>query len=61
MVTKRDKKGKNEYVVANVCIEMSKKNYADNVYRENKEMFSNADIDYETFSIILSGRVQDKK
>jgi len=61
LVTKKDKKGKSEYVVANVCIEMSKKDYADNVYRENKEMFSNADIDYETFSIILSGSVQDRK
>tara|TARA_B100001758_G_C18335250_1_gene571196 strand:+ start:37 stop:657 length:621 start_codon:yes stop_codon:yes gene_type:complete len=59
--TKKGKLGKTEYVVANVCVQMSKKEYADNVYRENKEMFSNAQIDYETYSIILSGRVQDKK
>lgn len=59
--TKKGKLGKTEYVVATVCIQMSKKEYADNVYRENKEMFSSAEIDYETFSVILSGRVQDKK
>ena len=58
-LVKKSKKGQ-EYVVATVCIKMSKKEYADNVYRENKKMLSNASIDYETFSIILSGSVVEK-
>ena len=59
-LAQRGRKGQ-EYVVAVVCIQMSKKEYADNVYRDNKEMFANAEIDYNTFSIILSGSVVDKK
>jgi len=59
-LVKKSRKGQ-EYVVATVCIQMSKKEYADNVYRDNKEMFSYAEIDYNTFSIILSGSVVDKK
>ena len=59
-LVKKNRKGQ-EYVVATVCIQMSKKEYADNIYRDNKEMFSNAKIDYNTFSIILSGSVVDEK
>ena len=59
-LVKKSRKGQ-EYVVATVCIQMSKKEYADNIYRDNKEMFSNAKIDYNTFSIILSGSVVDEK
>ena len=58
-LVKKSRKGQ-EYVVATVCIQMSKKEYADNVYKENKEMLSSASIDYDTFSIILSGSVKDK-
>jgi len=58
-LVKKSRKGQ-EYVVATVCIQMSKKEYADNVYRQNKEMLSSANIDYDTFSIILSGSVKDK-
>ena len=35
-LVKKSRKGQ-EYVVATVCIQMSKKEYADNVYKENKE------------------------
>ena len=59
-LVRKGRKGQ-EYVVVTVCIKMSKKDYADNVYRDNKEMFSNAKIDYKTFSIALSGSVVDKK
>ena len=55
----KGKKGQ-EFVKTTVCIKMSKKEYADNIYRKNKEMFSKADIDYNTFSIMLSGSVEDK-
>ena len=58
-LVKKSRKGQ-EYVVATVCIQMSKKEFADNVYRQNKEMFSTANIDYDSFSIILSGSVVDK-
>ena len=59
LVRKR-KKGGEEYVVATVCIKMSKKEFANNVYRENKKMLSGAKIDYDKFEIILSGDVVDK-
>jgi len=55
----KSRKGQ-EYVVVNVCIQMSKEEYADNIYRQNKEMFSQAKIDYKTFSIMLSATVKDK-
>jgi len=58
-LVKKSRKGQ-EYVVATVCIQMSKKEFADNIYRDNKKMFSNAKIDNNTFSIILSGSVVDK-
>jgi len=59
-LVKKSRKGQ-EYVVTTVCIKMSKKEFADNIYRDNKEMFSNAKIDYNTFSIILSGSVVDEE
>ena len=59
LVRKR-KKGGEEYVVATVCIKMSKKEFANNVYRENKKMLSGAQIDYDKFEIMLSGSVVDK-
>ncbi len=59
LVRKR-KKGGEEWVVATVCIKMSKKEFANNVYRENKKMLSGAKIDYEKFEIMLSGEVVDK-
>jgi hypothetical protein len=58
-LVKKSRKGQ-EYVVATVCIKMSKKEYADNTYRENKKMLSSAGIDYNTFNIMLSGSVVDK-
>ncbi len=39
---------------------MSKEEYADNIYKENKEMFSKASIDYKTFSIMLSATLRDR-
>jgi len=59
-LVKKSRKGQ-EYVVATVCIQMSKKDFADNMYRDNKEMFSSAKIDYNTLSIILEGRLVDAK
>ena len=60
IVRKGKKKQEQEYVVVKVCIEMSKKEYLENTYRDNKEMFSNASIDFETMEVILSGSVVDK-
>ena len=54
------RKSKKDYIVSTVCIELSKKDLNDELYRKNKEMFSQAKIDYETFNIRLSAKIVDK-
>tara|TARA_B100000579_G_C22663024_1_gene771862 strand:- start:232 stop:792 length:561 start_codon:yes stop_codon:yes gene_type:complete len=48
------------YVISTTCIEISKKDLNDELYRANKELFSQAEIDYETFNIRLSAQLKDK-
>ena len=54
------RKNRTEYVVATVCVELLKKNLNDELYRANKELFSQANIDYDTFSIRLSAQLKDR-
>ena len=55
-----NKKKGQSYVIATTCIEISKKELNDELYRANKELFSQADIDYETFTIRLSAQLKNK-
>ena len=48
-------------LVASVCIEMSKKDFNDDVYKSNYEMFSSSGIDKNTYDIWLSSKVVKKK
>ena len=48
-------------LVASVCIEMSKKDFDDSIYKENYEMFSSSGIDKKTYDIWLTSRVVKKK
>jgi len=59
-LVKRSRKSP-EMLVASVCIEMSKKDFDDTVYKENYEMFSSSGIDKKTYDIWLSSRVVKKK
>tara|TARA_B110000240_G_scaffold184016_1_gene218251 strand:+ start:203 stop:766 length:564 start_codon:yes stop_codon:yes gene_type:complete len=47
-------------LVASVCIEMSKKDFDDSVYKENYEMFSKSGIDKATYDIWMTSRVVKK-
>tara|TARA_B110000116_G_C16618680_1_gene482762 strand:- start:159 stop:722 length:564 start_codon:yes stop_codon:yes gene_type:complete len=59
-LVKKTRKGK-EMLVVSVCIEMSKKDFNDDLYKENYEMFSSSGIDSETYKIWLSSTVKKKK
>jgi hypothetical protein len=59
-LVKRSRKSQ-EMLVASVCIEMSKKDFNDDIYKANYEMFSSSGIDKNTYDIWLSSRVVKKK
>ena len=51
---------KNGLFRVKICLEIKKKDFNDQVYKDNHDFFANAGIDYETFTIKLSGRVVEK-
>ena len=59
-LVKKTRKGK-EMLIVSVCVEMSKKDFNDDFYKENYEMFSSSGIDSDTYKIWLSSTVKKKK
>ena len=51
---------KNGLFRVKICLKINKKDFDDQVYKDNHDFFANAGIDYETFTIKLSGRVVEK-
>ena len=60
IVSKKKDRGSKQYIVTKVCLKMSKKEFAKNLYSSQKELFSNIDINYETLELIITGEVKDK-
>ena len=51
---------KDEYIRVIVCLEIDGEEFSNDLYRKNKSQFANANIDYETFKIKLSGGVKER-
>ena len=60
IVSRKKDRGKNQYIVTKVCIKMSKKEFAKNLYSSSKELFTDIKIDQETLEVIISAQVRDK-
>ena len=51
---------KDQYIRVIVCLEIDGEEFTNALYKKNKEMFANADIDYETFKVKISGGVRER-
>ena len=60
IVKRKKNNASKQYIVAKVCLKMSKKDFAKNLYSSGKEIFTKLDINYETLEMTISGGIKDK-